>query len=181
MPRQWPFANNIWKFCAFLLYARQKYERKGEYELAAGIYKEIGMENKAKENYIKTARRQEARGDNDWAGENYEKAGMINEAREAYLKGAKDAEARKNPKWANELYKKAENLGKSQSKTLDSIVTSILAFGGIGLIYSFFSKPNVISAQNVQLAPPFPNYMVYVFAAMLIGGIGYFLVKKLKK
>ena len=65
--------------------------------------------------------------------------------------------------------------------TLENVVTSILAFGGIGLLFSFFSKPNVISAQNVQLAPPFPNYMVYIFAVMLIGGIGYFLVKKFKK
>jgi len=70
---------------------------------------------------------------------------------------------------------------KKHGYDLDNVITSILAFGGLGLIFSFFSKPNVISAQNVQLAPPFPNYMVYIFAAMLIGGIGYFLVKKFKK
>ena len=81
-------------------------------------------------------------------------------------------------------YKRQTKILKSEGykqDTIDSVVKSILAFGGIGLIFSLFSKPSVISAQNIQLAPPFPNYMVYVFLAMLIGGIGYFLIKKIKK
>jgi len=79
-------------------------------------------------------------------------------------------------KKANEMLKKEK-----ASKTLDSVVTSILAFGGLGLIFSFFSKPDIISPSNVQLAPPFPNYMIYIFAVMLIGGIGYFVAKHFLK
>jgi len=72
---------------------------------------------------------------------------------------------------------------KIANKSLESVVTSILAFGGIGLLFSSLSKPQVISTMplNAQLAPPFPNYAIYVFLAMFIGGIGYFLFKKLKK
>jgi hypothetical protein len=68
-----------------------------------------------------------------------------------------------------------------KTDTIDDVVKSILAFGGIGILFSLISKPTVISAQNVQLAPPFPNLMIYFFIAMLIGGTSYFLVKKFKK
>lgn len=63
-------------------------------------------------------------------------------------------------------------------KGIEGIIGGITAIGGIGFLYTLFSKPT-ITAQNVQLAPPFPNFMMYIFLAMLIGGAAYFLAKKL--
>ena len=73
--------------------------------------------------------------------------------------------------------KEGWEISKGANKTIDDVVISILAFGGIGLLFSIFSKPYAISPENVQLAPPFPNYLIYVFLAMLIGGAGYFIAK----
>jgi hypothetical protein len=66
---------------------------------------------------------------------------------------------------------------KSLRKALDNLVKAIMAIGGIGFIFSLFAKPYVISAENVQLAPPLPNYMVYIFGILLIIGAVYFMIK----
>jgi len=112
--------------------------------------------------------------------ESAEKAGIDKTKIKQYAKELsyfnKDIEARL------ELENKSNSgLKKMLRGGLENIATAILSFGGLGLIFSIFSKPSIISAQNVQLAPPFPNYMAYIFLVMLIGGASYFLIKKFKK
>jgi len=107
------------------------------------------------------------------AGEAYERAKMKDKAKYAYLKAVEEGFGKTKQAAKNNLLEKV--------RYIDSVATSILAFGGIGTLFTFFSKSDVISAQNVQLAPPFPNYLIYIFLAMFIGGIAYFLAKKIKK
>lgn len=142
-----------------LIKAANKLSKTKSYSAAAEFYEKARMKDKAKENYICEG---DAFANTCWTGNAiyfYEKAGMKKE----------DAQER-----VQKINEKS-----NAHKTIDSIVTSILAFGGIGLLFSLFSQPGVITLE--QAAPPFPNYMPYIFLAMLIGGTAYFLIKKFKK
>jgi tetratricopeptide (TPR) repeat protein len=152
-----------------------------------------GYEEKAREAAVKSAKEGEKKGVKFYnqTGEMYEFAGIKEKAIEFYKKTAEaykngQLEANNPDRKAKSYFEKAKNLEEElkkggKSKTIDNIITSILAFGGLGLIFTFFSKPRVISAQNVQLAPPFPNYLIYVFLAMLLVGGIYFIAKRFMK
>ena len=73
------------------------------------------------------------------------------------------------------------DLTKKKGKNLEAVVASFTALSGIGFLYSLFSKPKVIAPGDIQLAPPLPNYTIYIFAILFLLGIGYFILKKLKK
>jgi len=133
----------------------------------------------------------------DEAAEMYQKSGMKKE--EAYLNVAKDFEKEaKNPKSlfvaadayskaheyekAVELFKKVGfNVDAKKLQALDSAFAATAVFGGFGIIFSLFSRPKVITAQNIQLAPPLPNFMIYIFILFLLAGGSYFLMKYIRK
>ena len=67
---------------------------------------------------------------------------------------------------------------------VNGVVGSILVIGGIGVFSSLFARSKVINEavqSTQQLAPPMPDYLPFVFLAMYIGGLVYFLAKKFKK
>jgi len=64
------------------------------------------------------------------------------------------------------------------AKTLDTIIKSIMAISGIFFLFSLLATPKVIGPTNVQLAPPLPNFMIYVFGMLLIIGVIYFVVTR---
>ena len=82
------------------------------------------------------------------------------------------------------MKKKAEEMFKmdAKSKYLDNIVAVIMTLSGIGVLYSLFSKEAVMASTGAQLlAPPFPNYLIYIFPLIVIAGGIYFLWKRAKR
>jgi len=153
----------------------------------ARSYSSLGKVSESIKDYSQAAEMYEKARENFNAArmyaESYKKSGDVNAYKKA-IKYAKNADKEGLIHSAEEIYSKLGLRPESKaSKNIGSIVTSILAFGGLGLIFSLFSKTKVISmtSQTAQLAPPFPNYMIYVFSAMLICGAGYFIVSYIKK
>jgi len=105
-----------------------------------------------------------------------------------YKKASLAYELAGKPKDAERAAKKleaAEALGAenyaSLEKVLYSVAKAVMVVSSIGLVFSFFAKPKVISVQEIQLAPPMPNYMIYVLLALLIASAVYLFIKKNKK
>jgi hypothetical protein len=111
----------------------------------------------------------------------YQAAGIVSKAK--IIRLAKKASQGKKPYEGYENKILFENLkkemGKLESKTIDNVVTSVMTASGIGILYMLFSKSAAVPTE--MLAPPFPNYLVYVLPLITIFGGIYFLWKRAKR
>ena len=151
--------------------------RKKEKELIKNA-----MKISTEKNLMKYAGDCKKRGYNYSAAVIYAKAYEKFGTKEAYNNAAKYAD------WADKegLIHSAEDitsrLGLRPSKTIDSVVMTLMLLSGIGVLYSLFSKEAVMASQGMQLlAPPFSNYWIYAFPLVLICGGIYFLWKRARR
>ena len=80
-----------------------------------------------------------------------------------------------------DLNSKLEKQEKSK-KTIDKIVTSLIALGGIGTFFTLFPASKLASVRiGQQLAPPIQDFTIYVFLALMLGGLGYLAVRKIRR
>jgi tetratricopeptide (TPR) repeat protein len=97
-----------------------------------------------------------------------------------------NAHLKKDVKRVNKIIKEVNEIKRELKPVYDvekrmevgAVAASVL--GSVGMFYFLFSKPQGISPQALQLAPPSPNYAMYIVSALFILGIGYFAVKKIK-
>jgi len=114
-------------------------------------------------------------------GRELESEGNYALALSAYKKGRDYDNARRMIK----KIRAEEAMGQENYRGLQALLydgaKALMVLSGIGLVFSLFSKPQVISAENVQLAPPLPNYMIYVLAGLLIASAAYLFIKQNRK
>ena len=115
------------------------------------------------------------------AGQHYEHEGKYKKAKIAYETAGKYKDAKrveKKERFAEEItpehYQGIEQVLYFSAKV-------IMILSSFGLIFSLFSKPAVLSAQEIQLAPPLPNYMIFVLLGLLVISAVYLFIMKNRK
>jgi len=105
--------------------------------------------------------------------------------KEAYAKALKVAE------WADEeglihsaqqIYAKVGLRPPIKEKYIDGILHSVIALGAIGAFFTLFPASKLTAIQTgQQLAPPLHDFTIYIFLALLLGGLGYLAVRKFRR
>ena len=68
------------------------------------------------------------------------------------------------------------------TKSIDSIVTSLIVLGGVGTFFSLFPASKLAAIHTgQQLAPPLQDFTIYLFLVLLLGGLIYLAVRKFRK
>ena len=96
----------------------------------------------------------------------------------SYISKAKEYEQKGDTSNAEAYYSKA---GLNKGNGYDRVAEVLSVIAGLGLIFSFYATPKVISAQDIQLAPPLPNFAIYIFLAVLLASGVYLVAKSLKR
>jgi hypothetical protein len=148
-------------------------EKDGNYKDAIWSLMDAGLSEK--QVYTRIAKTAEEQGDYTMASSALEHIGEYKQANTMYKKylmwGEKN---RKRP--LMELRAKERS-----SQTIDSLVATVMLLSGTGILYMLFSKQEAIVSQYALLAPPFPNYLIYILPLVVIVGGIYFLWKKARK
>jgi len=104
---------------------------------------------------------------------------------EAYSKALKCAERADKEGLIHSAEKIYSIIGlrpQTKGKYIDNVVTSLIALGGIGLFFTLFPASKLAAIQTgQQLAPPLQDYTIYIFLALLLGGLIYLAVRKFRR
>lgn len=160
------------------------YEKEGSYERAAELYKKLKMNDKYVEVKFKAARKYKKEGQLIYAIEAFTEAGTS----WAYREASSISRSIGNEIWAERYDKKADEIedaainNQSQAtRTIDNAVSAMMLLSGMGVLYMLFAKQEMMATQGQLLAPPFPNYLIYILPLILIVGGIYFLWKRARR
>lgn len=144
--------------------------------------KEEKLREKAAHAYMKAGEAYEKNGDDFNAKLAYENAHWQG-CKEAYVKAGDMYKRLGRTSLAKEMYDKAnfKPAETKSSKTIDNVVMTLMLFSGMGILYQVFSREAVMASTNQLMAPPFPNYLIYVLPLIVITGGIYFLWRKAKR